>query len=643
MSQKNIRVNKSDQFRSLVTETLPYETPLIFDNDNFYRMVRLFGENFDDAPESVKELFSVNEKKSTKPYVYEIVKSSVDKRTLYLAHPKSQLLICRIYEQYHSYILYLCSKSMYSIRYPSKISSSISKNELDGSIDPVIRREQAELAGEDSRNRYVGSYFSYKEFNVLYKFFDSESFYGYEKKFLRLMSIDVSRCFDTIYTHTLSWAVKGKEYTKENIIPNSMSFSDVFDKYIRSGNHDETNGILIGPEYSRIFAEIIFQSIDEQVKRRLENDCVFYDRDYVVKRYIDDIFIFTPNVELEEKVSSYYMEELWEYKLRINPDKVKSYCRPFVTDVTRMKNKIRIEFERLEAMLTKQVVIDERKYRFIKGVTKPVGLARAFIRDIKVHWASDGESHGMSNYVLSMIRKLCSRVLTSQEKDIDCKDAFKKNFSLVVLEVMHYLVSLSPKVSECYKYAHTALLLGEVMEGVDGVDDFKFHLANSLRSLLLNEMKNKYSGNIEKINLLLVYDYLCPEYMLLESQLKSLLFEGGGDYFSIVSAIYLSRKNNEFNYLGMHALEEAKVIVRENDPRRNTESALLLVDLTSCDYISVEDKKDLYKSVFKSRAESHGMRVNEFREFFEEHGGFTHWDGVNLLSCLQRKILRETY
>ena len=34
-------------------------------------------------------------------------------------------------------------------------------------------------------------------------------------------------------------------------------------------NYNETNGIVIGPEFSRIFAEIILQRVDKEVEKAL--------------------------------------------------------------------------------------------------------------------------------------------------------------------------------------------------------------------------------------------------------------------------------------------------------------------------------------------------------------------------------------
>ena len=44
---------------------------------------------------------------------------------------------------------------------------------------------------------------------------------------------------------------------------------DAFDNLMQSVNARETNGIVIGPEFSRIFAEIILQYIDQKVEQEL--------------------------------------------------------------------------------------------------------------------------------------------------------------------------------------------------------------------------------------------------------------------------------------------------------------------------------------------------------------------------------------
>ena len=63
----------------------------------------------------------------------------------------------------------------------------------------------------------------------------------------------------------------------------------MFDMLMQRLNYNETNGIIIGPEISRIFAEIIFQDIDSKVIRSLRSKGFKFNKDYVIKRYVDDL------------------------------------------------------------------------------------------------------------------------------------------------------------------------------------------------------------------------------------------------------------------------------------------------------------------------------------------------------------------
>ena len=53
--------------------------------------------------------------------------------------------------------------------------------------------------------------------------------------------MDIARCFYHIYTHTIAWAVKGKEQAKELI--GKETFENAFDTLMQHANYNETNGI----------------------------------------------------------------------------------------------------------------------------------------------------------------------------------------------------------------------------------------------------------------------------------------------------------------------------------------------------------------------------------------------------------------
>ena len=68
---------------------------------------------------------------------------------------------------------------------------------------------------------------------------------------------------------------------------------------MKSSFNGNTHGIVIGPEFSRIFAEILLQSIDVKVKNKLLSykssnyiHGIVEGVHYTIKRYVDDYFLF---------------------------------------------------------------------------------------------------------------------------------------------------------------------------------------------------------------------------------------------------------------------------------------------------------------------------------------------------------------
>lgn len=107
-------------------------------------------------------------------------------------------------------------------------------------------------------------------------------------------------------------------------------------------NYNETNGIVIGPEFSRIFAETILQHIDLRAETDLGKAGFINKVDYECYRYVDDFFLFYNDLDLKDKALRIFDEILREFKMTISHEKTISYERPFITDITRAKNLIDI-------------------------------------------------------------------------------------------------------------------------------------------------------------------------------------------------------------------------------------------------------------------------------------------------------------
>ena len=333
------KIRRTDYSRVLVTETLPYETPVIFSNEGLYQnTLRRRG----DSPILRRLLENVvygsgltDPPHSTIPFSYQIRKNSLEYRRLSVIHPMSQWKIREFYRKHEKQILRLCMQSPASIRAPRRIASTFYTKT---SWENVHQYKAGEILEEgiDPFSRFSPSFFAYRGYDRLYKFFDSRDYFELEKSYGFALSLDVSKCFDSIYTHCLSWSVKDKAFTKKHVSISS-TFAQEFDVLMQHMNHRETNGILIGPEVSRIFAEILFQGIDRRVIARLEQGHhLAFGKHYSFRRYVDDVFIFAKTERDARVIYDCYADVLRVYNLHANVAKAAQMSRPFVTKKSRI-------------------------------------------------------------------------------------------------------------------------------------------------------------------------------------------------------------------------------------------------------------------------------------------------------------------
>src|SRR3546814_21199482 len=96
---------------------------------------------------------------------------------------------------------------------------------------------------------HLPSYFAYGKYNLLGKFIGPREFIRLEGRYLRYRTLDISKCFYNVYSHTIPWAVKDKLLAKE--FKQAYSFAAQFDKLRPRANYNETNGIAVCPEVPR--------------------------------------------------------------------------------------------------------------------------------------------------------------------------------------------------------------------------------------------------------------------------------------------------------------------------------------------------------------------------------------------------------
>lgn len=225
-----VKINKHDHLRVLMTETLPYEVPINFSNEGVYHYLK--EKSSSREPEIAKSIVNFIDtffyyEEYTKPYNYRIHKNAKSKRLLSIPHPSTQVKITNLYKEYDSLITELCSRSPISLRAPSKVASRFYEKEFLNTTDTDTRSGvETEPEAFEKTSPFASSYFSYKKYNFLYKYYDSYESHRIEKKFSHLTRFDISKCFHNIYVPTFGWAVKGKEFSK--LYTNHFSFETTF-------------------------------------------------------------------------------------------------------------------------------------------------------------------------------------------------------------------------------------------------------------------------------------------------------------------------------------------------------------------------------------------------------------------------------
>ena len=403
MKRTRRRVEKEDFARILLTETSTYDVPILLSNLGLYWHWKKFQEGKSLFPEVMKLLFR-DDDNYTIPLSFKVRKSGGSFRNLALMHPRSQVKFIEFYKKFDQQILLACQKSRYSIRFPEKIGSKYYVRNAHENRRKYRSRAISTVEYE-SRSKYLTTYFSYRSHTRLHSFFDSDDFRLLEKKYTAFWSIDVSRCFESIYTHSITWALKNKHFAKNNIVPNT--FGAIFDRLMQSTNYNETAGILIGSEISRIFAEIIFQEIDKNIYSRLLALGFIEGDDYTIRRYVDDIMIFSISGEVAKEILSVVVDALREFKLNINDGKTLKTSRPFITEQSKSMRLIKNSYKSLIEKLFVEDDHDGKRIRRPRVVFNKKSFVRTYLEEVKLACVGAPLNYGLvAGYLISSFSNL---------------------------------------------------------------------------------------------------------------------------------------------------------------------------------------------------------------------------------------------
>ncbi len=136
-------------------------------------------------------------------------------------------------------------------------------------------------------------------------------------KYNFIFHCDISNFYDSIYTHTIPWAIHGKKIAKKK--RNNDMIGNKLDKLLQAMNYGQTNGIPTGSTLMDLIAEILLTHIDTLIFEKITNEKI---KDVYVLRYRDDYRIFSKEYNHGEKILKFLNDILIDYNLKLNTEKV---------------------------------------------------------------------------------------------------------------------------------------------------------------------------------------------------------------------------------------------------------------------------------------------------------------------------------
>ena len=267
------------------------QLPPIFSADNFYKVY--------------SELLGVNQKGTYECTTFTVSKNDQSRRVIKIPNParQIQLIDYLVTEQKVLEEKFLANK--HSLSNPFYYNSERYEDFTFFNL-PLLR----ELKPNMIKSTYVE--------NLKEKMNESM---GYQFCY----RIDVANFYDSIYTHSIEWAIIGRDVAKKNIKKKEGNLGREIDILVRRTNSDETSGIPTGPFTSRIISELILVRINEDIEKLSERHAV----DFKFTHYVDDYEFYFRSEHDVHKIKNKIIEVFEFYRLKINENKTELVRYPY--------------------------------------------------------------------------------------------------------------------------------------------------------------------------------------------------------------------------------------------------------------------------------------------------------------------------
>lgn len=128
-----------------------------------------------------------------------------------------------------------------------------------------------------------------------------------------IVHADIAKCFQSIYSHSIPWALVGKTEAKSKAKKRYENYwFNQLDHSITLCKNGETHGLLIGPHASNVLSEIILSVVDKELCKK-----------WHYTRHIDDYTCYVDSMENAQLFLVDLKTELGKFDLLVNDKKTK--------------------------------------------------------------------------------------------------------------------------------------------------------------------------------------------------------------------------------------------------------------------------------------------------------------------------------
>jgi hypothetical protein len=267
-------------------------------------------------------------------------------------------------------------------------------------------------------------------------------------QYSHLVKTDIKNFYPSIYTHSIAWAIHGKNYIRrpENI-KNYNLIGNRLDKLFQNSNDGCTNGVPIGPVVSDLIGEIVASGADEEFTKLVQNANI----DCQPIRFKDDYRILVKSEPDAKVVIKLLQTALKNYNLELSDDKTnisllpEGLFREWVSKyhLVNLKKKGKYTWKEFRELYLSVLQIDKE--------CPSTGVIDRFLADITTR---DGNlkitvAHKNLQKVISMLFMLGNLRIKAFPKIIVILESMIKSFFGVVHknEILNYLETYLNKLS----------------------------------------------------------------------------------------------------------------------------------------------------------------------------------------------------